>query len=364
MTQYRRQPVPHSPPFQDGKRRSGFSLVELLIVIAILAVLIALLLPAVQAARESARRIHCASNIRQLALAAGNYESRHRLLPPSAIVEPKTEIYAGRKYPVFDQQSGRMFSWAVMLLPFIEQQNLFDQFDFAHGVLSQENEPQEQFVPTYMCPSDAAFGRFYVDDVHTSSKRVAKGNYAAYVTPFHSDLQLLYPGALIAGGQPLANVIDGTTKTMVFSEVRTLNHPRDERGAWALGWNGASLLAFDAHHDAAAAGGVFTDFRPWQRFLDQTQLPNTIGPNHDVLLSCDEEHLAEAQFQGMPCLKWRWRLGISGYISAAPRSNHLGGVNVAYLDGHADFLANSVQPLVMAYLIGIRDGKGLQNAGP
>jgi prepilin-type processing-associated H-X9-DG protein len=339
--------------------------VELLIVIAIVAVLIALLLPAINGAREAARRMHCANNLRQLAVATNGYEERQRMLPPSGLVEPKTAFYLGRKYPVFDQRSGMMLSWAVLLLPFIEQQPLFEQFEFnPEGILAQEGDPQEHFVPTYLCPSDNALGRFYSDFEFTSTKRFAKGNYAAYASPFHSDLQLLYPGAFIGGGQPLANVVDGTSKTVVFSEVRTLALELDERGAWALPWNGASLLSFDAHHDAAEAGGFFSTFLPWQRFLDQSQTPNTLGPNADVLMRCDPAHLAEAQFQGMPCLKWRWSLGLSGYISAAPRSNHIGGVNVAYLDGHIDFVTDSVNPLTMAYLVGIRDQKELHDAGP
>jgi prepilin-type processing-associated H-X9-DG protein len=215
-----------------------------------------------------------------------------------------------------------------------------------------------------MCPSDAALGRFYADKEFTSGKRFAKGNYAAYASPFHTDLQLLYPGALIAGGQSLSRVIDGTTRTIVFSEVRTLSHVQDERGVWALPWNGASLLAYDGHHNSAAGGGYFTAYWPQTSLLYQSQRPNFIGPNQDILVSCPEESLAEAQVQGMPCLKWKWKLGITGYISAAPRSNHKGGVNVAYLDGHVGFLPNMVDPLAMAYLIGIRDGKDLTDAGP
>jgi prepilin-type processing-associated H-X9-DG protein len=59
----------------------------------------------------------------------------------------------------------------------------------------------------------------------------------------------------------------------------------------------------------------------------------------------------------MPCLTWKWPLGLVGYISAAPRSNHLGGVNVAYLDAHIDFMTDSVDPETLAYRIDIRDGK-------
>ena len=95
-------------------RRSGFTLVELLVVIAIIGVLVALLLPAVQAAREAARRMSCQNNIKQLSLALHNYESVHSTLPPAGI-------------------DTNQMSWTVLLLPFFEQQSLYDQFNFNKG---------------------------------------------------------------------------------------------------------------------------------------------------------------------------------------------------------------------------------------
>src|SRR5438046_1749293 len=112
------------PPFNRA-----FTLVELLVSIAIIGILIALLLPAIQQARESARRIQCANHVKQLALAALGYVNVHGQLPPSGIVAETTRTYGNTKYPVFDQRSGKMFSWAMLLLPFVEETNLYDQFD-------------------------------------------------------------------------------------------------------------------------------------------------------------------------------------------------------------------------------------------
>jgi prepilin-type processing-associated H-X9-DG protein len=333
--------------------------VELLVVIAVIGILVALLLPAVQQARDAARRMQCASNLKQLALATLNYEDTNGLLPPSGIVESKTLIEpgSGQEYPVFDQRSGKMFSWAVLLLPFLEESSLYSQFDLSLNVLEQPHGPQEHFVPIYLCPSDAAYGRYYIDDEYTRGKRFAKGNYAAYTTPFHNDLQLLYPGALIATGQKLSKVVDGTSKTIVFAEVRTRDHPQDERGVWALPWNAASLLALDMHHDRNKAGGNLKPYSPLATYAYQAQLPNTLGPNSDTLVRCPGGNgaLGEAQLEGMPCHQWIYQLGLAGYISSAPRSNHIGGVNVAHLDGHVTFLPDHVDPFVMAYLIDIRD---------
>jgi prepilin-type processing-associated H-X9-DG protein len=227
----------------------------------------------------------------------------------------------------------------------------------SRSVLEQSNEPQEHFVPLYLCPSDSALGQFYMDEEFTSGKRFAKGNYAAYVSPFHSDLQLLYPGALIATGQKLARIADGTSKTVIFSEVRTLPHLQDERGVWALPWNAASLLSLDMHHDIKQAGSSLAYFWPLRQLAYQAQLPNTIGPNADVLVRCPPEVLADAQLQRMPCIRWEWELGLLGYISAAPRSNHIGGINIAYIDGHVDFLLDGIDPFAMAYLVDIRDSE-------
>jgi prepilin-type N-terminal cleavage/methylation domain-containing protein/prepilin-type processing-associated H-X9-DG protein len=338
------------------RRIAAFTLVELLVAIAIIGVLFALLLPAIQSARETARRIACVNNLKQISLATLNFASVHGKLPQSGVVEDKVLMYGNKEYPVFDQRSGKMFSWAMLLLPYIEESSLYSQFDLSRNVLDQPNEPQQTFIPTYACPSDSARGRVYADKEFTQGKKFAKGNYAAYATPFHTDLQLLYPGALISTGQKLSRITDGTNRTIVFTEVRTLDDPRDERGVWALPWNAASLLALDMHHDSGA-NGYFTQFAPLGSLVYQTQRPNTLGPNADILVSCPPDLLADAQVQRMPCNKWAWDLGLQGYISAAPRSNHIGGVNAAFLDGHVTFVFDDINPVTLGYLIDIRDGR-------
>jgi prepilin-type processing-associated H-X9-DG protein len=260
---------------------------------------------------------------------------------------------------VYDQRSGKMFSWVVLLLPFIEESSLYDQFDLSKTVLQQPSNPQEKPIPLLICPSDAAAGRYF----GMSGKRFAKGNYAAYVSPYHGDLQMLYPGALIASGQKISRITDGLSKTVVFAEVRTLADTRDERGAWALPWNAATQLSLDMHHDTAGAGGYFAQYKPLATYAYQSQTPNTIGPSEDILVDCPADMLVRAQLERMPCVRWNWPLGLSGYISAAPRSAHIGGVNCAYLDGHVDFLRDEIDPFAFAYLIDIRDSKVTSDDG-
>jgi prepilin-type processing-associated H-X9-DG protein len=249
----------------------------------------------------------------------------------------------------------------VLLLPFLEQQNLHSEFDFSKSVFEQVNNPQAEFVDTLLCPSDSARGRLHIDEVATMGKAMAKGNYAAYVSPLHIDLQLLWPGALIATGQPLRRIVDGTSNTIIFSEVRTLDHEKDERGAWAVPWAGSSILSFDMHHKCANGlgfGACLNEgfYRPDSGSVGNTQLPNSTGIK-DTLFYCKEDQQVQAELQGMPCSGWNRQVGTAGFYSASPRSLHPGGVNVAFVDGHTRFVSDDIDDFTFAYWVSINDGQ-------
>lgn len=146
-------------------------------------------------------------------------------------------------------------------------------------------------------------------------------------------------------------VIDGLSHTLMLSEVRVCTHQQDQRGAWALPWNGSSLLAFDMHCSPKLGSG--SKFEANKSSLGLTQLPNNRGPNVDVLYSCPD--MLGSQMEKMPCGLWD-STGEFNYLSSAPRSNHPGGVNVIFMDGHTGFLLDNVDETVMAYLISINDG--------
>ncbi len=114
--------------------RHGFTLIELLVVMSVISVLIGLLLPAVQQARESASRISCANNLKQIALAFHHYHLDYAMLPPTRV-------------------SDQGATWAVLILPYLEQNNLYKQWDLSRTYYQQTDLARLTTVPIYFCPS-------------------------------------------------------------------------------------------------------------------------------------------------------------------------------------------------------------------
>lgn len=126
--------------------RQAFTLVELLVVIAIIGILVALLLPAVQAAREAARRVSCQNNMTQLILAVQNYEGAFRAYPTGTTAE------AG---PILNVAEGQHYNWLIHVLPYLEETNTYDHIDFQVGVYHENNAPVANLhLPLFHCPSD------------------------------------------------------------------------------------------------------------------------------------------------------------------------------------------------------------------
>ena len=230
-------------------RRSGFTLVELLVVIAIIGVLVALLLPAVQAAREAARRMKCSNNLKQVSLATHNYHDTFGVLPPGGITPG----------PCCSTQS--RINWAIAILPFIEQKSLQDLYN-----MSQSNEHadnafvREAIVSIFNCPSDTyaklleqpASGAVGTRPKYRhSSYRACSGWIAQSNCYFDTDqwkdsgCQDSYRGMYSSVGHNLTgidmgDITDGTSNTLAIGE--STSKTSTNRGTfWAYTYTSYSL---------------------------------------------------------------------------------------------------------------------------
>jgi len=192
----------------------GFTLVELLVVIAIIGVLISLLLPAVQAAREAARRTSCLNNVTQLSLALHNFEFHFESLPPGV---------TNADGPIRNEPKGTHVSWIVKILPYLEQQALAKNFDQAAGAYADANaQVRAAQIAPLQCPSSPVP---YTNEAATVARSAYAGCHHDAEAPIDKDNHgLLFLNSKVH----YSDIYDGTTMTILLSEALT---SRD-----GLGW--------------------------------------------------------------------------------------------------------------------------------
>lgn len=213
--------------------RSGFTLVELLVVIAIIGVMVGLLLPAVQAAREAARRMSCGNNLKQLGLGMHNYESTHKKLPALGSLGIGTEM-------------GLPYAWTLALLPFIEQNAMYDRMmaqarpsgpglpvPWATGSSAFEIEVWRKNIPSLMCPSDMPPSNLAESPSFLSYKACVGDDY--HQNHFRPDQGRDNRGIFqIQRWRGFNEIIDGLSNTIMLGEIAGGGGPDEIIGGVAL----------------------------------------------------------------------------------------------------------------------------------
>ncbi len=292
--------------------RHGFTLIELLVVIAIIAVLVSLLLPAVQNAREAARRTQCRNNLRQIGVALHNYHSSHNVFPPGYV--------SGAAWPA----TTNGWSWCAQLLPDLDQLPLYEQINFQLPVENAANQAVVSVtLPVFLCPTDQlGGGAFPITDAtgNVVIPAAAPMSYAATVGNDSSEADgLTGNGTFYRNSRTrIADIIDGTSQTVLVGDR-----------AWGFSngtWAGAP------NNGLVRAG----QFNPWTFATANSPVFFLVHNNYINILTDSDGGLDDFS------------------------SFHTGGVQLLVADGSVRFIANitSDGPLRKAFwAMGTRAGR-------
>jgi prepilin-type N-terminal cleavage/methylation domain-containing protein/prepilin-type processing-associated H-X9-DG protein len=307
----------------------GFTLVELLVVITIIGILIALLLPAVQAAREAARNMQCSNNLKQLGLALQNYHAAIGSFPPGAI------------WIKSQKNQGTRINFLAQLFPYIEQDNVFREINWnatsGMGVIWWGNNSSVTGIrlPWLLCPSDGAGGDFFGA---AGSQQLARNNYfgvynGRQLSDVLSSNQKVWAFFDGMRATRIADITDGTSNTLAMTEGLTGSDPNDARGfAWS---------------DQACGAFVHTDLGP------NSPLPDRCFPSTAWCQSVPQNDRYRPWTQGDGATT----------DTCAARSMHPGGVNALFADGSCHIVNDTVSIASWQALATIAGGE-LPPTGP
>ena len=335
-----RQAAPHTL----ACTRRAFTLVELLVVIAIIGVLVALLLPAVQAARESARRTQCKNNLKQHGLAAHNFHDTHKSFPPMVapchfdnMGQRRCHLTVAKSFAT-NIEGYTLFTW---LLPYIEQRPLFDS---ANGqVITNVNGKivVAHVIKAHLCPTEQSSPRGMGATTHGGATGWAIGNYAAnfYVfgTPEAPNAPVInyplenFPHSTVfrtESTRRMSEIVDGTSNVIMFTErYGTCGNGNDPNGTTTRG-----NLWCDSN-------GIW---RPVVCVNNFSQAPAAIAAGRD--------YPACFKFQVTP----HW---VRDCLSDRAQSPHTGGIHICRVDGSVSFVAAQIADANWAAACDPRDGK-------
>jgi prepilin-type N-terminal cleavage/methylation domain-containing protein/prepilin-type processing-associated H-X9-DG protein len=320
-----------------SRGRGGFTLIELLVVIAIIAILIGLLLPAVQKIREAAARLKCQNNLKQMGLALHNYHDTNGTIPPGGRGPARTIVAAGLE---------SNHNWAYRLLPFIEQDNLYHKVlpnapGYFYSMLPSQYADHYRALTTpvrlYRCPSSGHSdqGQMYAPAFTDPNQTYDDFAVLEYVGIAGSDRQLDSKNMPIAGmlymnsNLKITDATDGTSNTMIIGEYSGLTAQQHYN-------------AYQSTSDNTTTWDLGYDIPPhcwsWKMLAYPPNSPYFFNPGYSAALDV-----------GKPVLS-------TVICKNALKSPHSGGINVLYLDGSVHFVPNSIDMIVYKNLADRSDG--------